>query len=174
MNKTADNNAFTISRAQFEPAYLSLYWNGELQRRAEQSIAGPKNCVVCPRECGIDRLSDNTAVCKVGRYARVASYHAHHGEEDCLRGWRGSGTIFFSGSTTVSGVPNSMRLWRRQGQPAYGVLTSAQHESLGSRGSTQGAFNQAKSNAARRRYKSLYKRFCLSFCQYRGVPAIET
>ena len=97
MNKTADNNAFTISRAQFEPAYLSLYWNGELQRRAEQSVTGLKNCVVCPRACGIDRLSDNTAVCNVGRYARVASYHAHHGEEDCLRGWRGSGTIFFGG-----------------------------------------------------------------------------
>jgi putative pyruvate formate lyase activating enzyme len=28
--------------------------------------------------------------------ARVSSYFAHFGEEDCLRGWRGSGTIFFS------------------------------------------------------------------------------
>jgi putative pyruvate formate lyase activating enzyme len=27
----------------------------------------------------------------------VASYHPHHGEEDCLRGRRGSGTIFFAG-----------------------------------------------------------------------------
>jgi putative pyruvate formate lyase activating enzyme len=26
----------------------------------------------------------------------VASYFPHHGEEDCLRGWKGSGTIFFS------------------------------------------------------------------------------
>jgi len=26
----------------------------------------------------------------------VASAFPHHGEEDCLRGWRGSGTIFFS------------------------------------------------------------------------------
>jgi len=25
----------------------------------------------------------------------LASYHPHHGEEDCLRGWNGSGTIFF-------------------------------------------------------------------------------
>lgn len=34
--------------------------------------------------------------CFTGRYARVASAFAHFGEEDCLRGWRGSGTIFFS------------------------------------------------------------------------------
>jgi putative pyruvate formate lyase activating enzyme len=27
----------------------------------------------------------------------VASHFAHFGEENCLRGWRGSGTIFFSG-----------------------------------------------------------------------------
>jgi putative pyruvate formate lyase activating enzyme len=26
----------------------------------------------------------------------VSSYFPHHGEEDCLRGWNGSGTIFFS------------------------------------------------------------------------------
>lgn len=44
----------------------------------------------------MDRLSDRTAACKTGRYARVASYFAHFGEEDCLRGWNGSGTIFFA------------------------------------------------------------------------------
>ena len=30
-------------------------------------------------------------------WARVSSAFAHFGEEDCLRGWQGSGTIFFSG-----------------------------------------------------------------------------
>jgi putative pyruvate formate lyase activating enzyme len=35
-------------------------------------------------------------VCRVGRRAKVSSAFAHFGEEDCLRGWRGSGTIFFS------------------------------------------------------------------------------
>src|SRR5262249_13221976 len=34
--------------------------------------------------------------CFTGRRARVASAFAHFGEEDCLRGWHGSGTIFFS------------------------------------------------------------------------------
>lgn len=88
---------FTIRREEFEPAYLSLYRSGELRRRAQQSVAELERCVVCPRECAIDRLNGETAVCKIGRFARVASYHAHRGEEDCLRGWRGSGTIFFGG-----------------------------------------------------------------------------
>ncbi len=35
-------------------------------------------------------------MCKTGRHATVGSFFAHFGEEDCLRGWRGSGTIFFS------------------------------------------------------------------------------
>jgi putative pyruvate formate lyase activating enzyme len=36
-------------------------------------------------------------LCAIGRTAVVASYFPHFGEEDCLRGQRGSGTIFFSG-----------------------------------------------------------------------------
>ncbi len=35
-------------------------------------------------------------MCKTGRYAVVSSCFPHFGEEDCLRGWNGSGTIFFS------------------------------------------------------------------------------
>ena len=54
------------------------------------------HCEACPRNCGVDRLADRTAVCKTGRYALVSSYFPHLGEEDCLRGWNGSGTIFFS------------------------------------------------------------------------------
>jgi putative pyruvate formate lyase activating enzyme len=41
-------------------------------------------------------LEDKWAACKTGRYAVVGSYFPHFGEEDCLRGWNGSGTIFFS------------------------------------------------------------------------------
>ena len=41
-------------------------------------------------------MANETRVCGTGRHARVASAFAHFGEEDCLRGWRGSGTIFFS------------------------------------------------------------------------------
>jgi putative pyruvate formate lyase activating enzyme len=59
-------------------------------------VAGLAECRVCPRDCGVNRLENETAVCQSGRYAVVASYNPHLGEEDCLRGWTGSGTIFFS------------------------------------------------------------------------------
>jgi putative pyruvate formate lyase activating enzyme len=54
-------------------------------------------CRVCPRRCETDRLADGAGVCLVGRHAVVSSFGPHHGEEDCLRGWHGSGTIFLSG-----------------------------------------------------------------------------
>jgi putative pyruvate formate lyase activating enzyme len=44
----------------------------------------------------VNRLENRWSACKTGRYALVSSFFAHFGEEDCLRGWRGSGTIFFS------------------------------------------------------------------------------
>lgn len=87
---------YTLKSADFEPAYLALHRTGELQQRAEAAVTGLKACLVCPRECGVDRLADQTATCKTGRFAQVSSYFPHLGEEDCLRGWRGSGTIFFS------------------------------------------------------------------------------
>ncbi len=87
---------FTIRSQDFEPAYLRLYRTGELEQRAREAVASLSACRVCPRDCRADRLADKTAACKTGRYARVSSYFPHGGEEDCLRGWRGSGTIFFS------------------------------------------------------------------------------
>lgn len=91
-----NDKQFFLSKHDFEPAYLGLYRSGELQKRAKEATAALENCQVCPRDCKVNRLEDKTAACKTGRYARVASYFPHRGEEDCLRGWRGSGTIFFS------------------------------------------------------------------------------
>jgi putative pyruvate formate lyase activating enzyme len=82
---------------RFEPAYLALHRRGELAQRAEAALTQLACCRVCPRECEVDRLADEQAVCGNGRYARVASYAPHFGEEDPLRGTRGSGTIFFAG-----------------------------------------------------------------------------
>ena len=87
---------FTIPGRKFKPAYVALHKTGELRRRAEQALGRLAACSVCPRCCGTDRLSDRKGFCKTGRYAIVSSYFAHRGEEDCLRGRRGSGTIFFS------------------------------------------------------------------------------
>jgi len=90
------NERYRISSKDFEPAYLKLHRAGELWRRAETALERLPDCHVCPRNCGVDRMADKTAACKSGRYAVVSSYFPHFGEEDCLRGWRGSGTIFFS------------------------------------------------------------------------------
>jgi len=90
------SNRFLIPACEFEPAYLALYRSGELERRAQQAIDHLAACRLCPRNCGVDRLSDRKAACKTGRYAVSSSYFAHRGEEDCLRGWNGSGTIFFA------------------------------------------------------------------------------
>ena len=84
-------------RERSAPAYLSLFESGELRRRAETAVASLEVCRVCPRDCEVNRLKDERAVCKTGRYAIVGSYFPHFGEEDCLRGWKGSGTIFFAG-----------------------------------------------------------------------------
>ena len=78
------------------PAYLALHASGELTRRVERGLASLASCRVCPRNCDVDRLADQYAFCRTGRHAVVSSAFPHFGEEDCLRGWNGSGTIFFS------------------------------------------------------------------------------
>ena len=85
------------TRASFRPAYLSLWRSGELSSRVERALSKLADCALCPRECHVDRSADKFAVCRSGRCVRVASYFPHFGEEDCLRGTHGSGTIFFSG-----------------------------------------------------------------------------
>jgi putative pyruvate formate lyase activating enzyme len=84
-----------LSRNDFVPAYVRAFEAGLLQERAEQAVESLRSCRVCPRDCAIDRFNNKIGVCKSGRHARVASAFAHFGEEDCLRGWNGSGTIFF-------------------------------------------------------------------------------
>ena len=103
------------------PSYLTLQASGELRRRAETAVASLVSCAVCPRQCAVDRLvdcspgkrsgrdaslggaaadgtvSDEMGPCNTRRQARVTSAFAHHGEEPCISGDRGSGTIFFAG-----------------------------------------------------------------------------
>jgi len=80
----------------FEPAYLSLLLSGELEARVEQAYQRLSRCDFCAWECKVDRRAGVMGVCRTGEQARLSSYGPHHGEEDPLRGWRGSGTIFFA------------------------------------------------------------------------------
>lgn len=80
---------------EFEPAYLQLHRRGLLQQRVDMALTELADCCACPRNCHVNRLREERKVCNTGRHAVVSSAFAHFGEEDCLRGWRGSGTIFF-------------------------------------------------------------------------------
>ena len=79
-----------------EPAYLELLRSGELRERVAQAYEHLSICDVCARNCNVDRRDGQVGVCRTGDRAKVSSYGPHLGEEDPLRGWRGSGTIFFT------------------------------------------------------------------------------
>ncbi|MCS6998163.1 MAG: radical SAM protein [Aquificaceae bacterium] len=68
----------------------------EWQERLEVALEMLKRCEVCPHRCGVNRVEGEIGYCKTGRYALVASYFPHRGEEKPIRGRRGSGTVFFS------------------------------------------------------------------------------
>jgi putative pyruvate formate lyase activating enzyme len=78
----------------FTPAY-KLLPSGILSdkiRKAEEIL---KECTLCPRECRVDRTSDERGFCKTGNKPFISSWGPHFGEERPLVGRFGSGTIFF-------------------------------------------------------------------------------
>jgi putative pyruvate formate lyase activating enzyme len=80
----------------FRASYIRAYKDGSLKATKEHLLTSLSCCHLCPRDCGVDRLSGETGVCKTAMSAMVASYSPHFGEEAPLVGWHGSGTIFFS------------------------------------------------------------------------------
>lgn len=55
-------------------------------------------CNDCPRRCGADREFDKAGgVCRSPLTPVIARAAPHFGEEPCISGERGSGTVFFSG-----------------------------------------------------------------------------
>ena len=81
----------------FRAAYLDLLDSGELARRVEAAWRHLEDCDLCARYCHVNRRRTiQGAVCHTGELARMHSFGPHHGEERPLRGWNGSGTLFFS------------------------------------------------------------------------------
>ncbi len=58
-----------------------------------------QTCNLCPRNCGVDRVSGSTGFCGEKSELRIALACLHFGEEPVLTGARGSGTVFFTGCT---------------------------------------------------------------------------
>jgi hypothetical protein len=81
----------------FRPGYVALLDSGELDRRVATAWNHLEDCDLCARYCHVNRRETTKgAVCRTGERAVVNGFGPHHGEEDPLRGWNGSGTIFFS------------------------------------------------------------------------------
>ncbi len=80
----------------FTPSFISLYEKGELQRRISLLRDFLKECHLCPRRCGINRLEGELGYCKAGSELMVSSAFPHFGEEPPLVGVHGSGTIFLT------------------------------------------------------------------------------
>lgn len=78
------------------PTYLDTYRENKLEKKAKQLQEILSACSLCPRQCKVNRLKEERGFCKAGSLARVSSYFPHFGEESCLVGRYGSGTIFFS------------------------------------------------------------------------------
>lgn len=55
-----------------------------------------EKCMVCPHNCGINRLDGQVGRCKSKDTVKIALYSTHNFEEPCISGKRGSGTVFFS------------------------------------------------------------------------------
>ena len=80
----------------YTPGYIHAYKTGLLKKNTQKALELLKSCNLCPRDCKINRFNNKKGYCQTGRYARIASYSPHFGEERPLVGRHGSGTIFFS------------------------------------------------------------------------------
>lgn len=80
----------------YQPGYLKLLENGELEKRSNQLKEGLANCVMCPHQCEVNRLNGERGYCRTLENVIVSGAERHLGEEEELVGRYGSGTIFFS------------------------------------------------------------------------------
>jgi putative pyruvate formate lyase activating enzyme len=78
------------------PAYGKLEQEGKLAQRIEEAFSILEQCVLCPRQCGVNRQKGERGFCRAPTKLVVYSAHPHFGEEISLVGKKGSGTIFFS------------------------------------------------------------------------------
>lgn len=58
-----------------------------------------RQCNLCPRQCGVNRLAGELGYCKAPATAMVAKTMRHFWEEPALAGSGGSGALFFGGCT---------------------------------------------------------------------------
>ena len=96
-------------------------------------------CNDCPRQCGAKRESDQPAgICRSPALPRVARAAPHFGEEPCISGTKGSGTVFFTGCNLRCVFCQNREISRGQGGE---LLTVPQLRDLMLRLRDQGVHN---------------------------------
>lgn len=61
------------------------------------TVESIKNCILCPRECRINREDGKWGYCGMDSKIYAARAALHMWEEPCISGEKGSGAVFFSG-----------------------------------------------------------------------------
>ncbi|KAK4986920.1 hypothetical protein LTR66_003819 [Elasticomyces elasticus] len=79
----------------YTPRY-QLISSIDASRKRSEAYAHLRNCNLCPRLCGVNRF-EKTGTCLIGADVVVNTIAPHFGEEPCLQGHNGSGSVFFSG-----------------------------------------------------------------------------
>jgi putative pyruvate formate lyase activating enzyme len=77
------------------PRYALLTAQQEARKRSA-AYAHLSNCNLCPRLCSVNRFQAR-GHCLIGADVVVNTIAPHFGEEPCMQGHHGSGSVFFSG-----------------------------------------------------------------------------
>lgn len=81
---------------EYIPRY-QLLTSVDSAKKRSRAYAHLSECNLCPRKCGVNRF-ETTGVCLIGaETAKVNVIAPHRGEEPCIQGYHGSGSVFFSG-----------------------------------------------------------------------------
>ncbi|KAI7239894.1 hypothetical protein KC330_g1628 [Hortaea werneckii] len=96
--------AFVRQKSALSPPYLlddylpkyQLLTSIQESKKRSEAYAHLSNCNLCPRLCGVNRFQKR-GTCLIGSDVVVNTIAPHFGEEPCLQGHHGSGSVFFSG-----------------------------------------------------------------------------
>ncbi|MFQ6049011.1 MAG: radical SAM protein, partial [Phycisphaerae bacterium] len=92
---------------------------GGAASRVQEAYRLLSPCRVCPRACGADRPGGQRGLCGLTESVLVSSAGPHFGEESCLVGFGGSGTIFLAGCNLLCVFCQNYSISHlRQGRPA--------------------------------------------------------
>ncbi len=88
-------NSMSVESSASTPNYQQLS-DDEFEQRITDLWERYADCDLCAYECHVDRTAGQEGTCQVDDTAYVSAHFPHFGEEDCLKGHNGSGTIFLA------------------------------------------------------------------------------